>query len=135
MGDGLLVLRQRGRASFISIPQGVRLGDDLVFEKRLVAFVWFPGTMRCLLVQHEKKWLFFWAGLEEFNAEISGDICAMSLDREFFAGDDKIGVVVDALSGKHNPAIKPFWVATEMPFSNHPGVVPALVEVFCYGIP
>lgn len=130
VGDPLLVHRQRGGARGVVVPEGIRLGENLVLEARLVALVGFPAAMRGLLMQHQKKRPVLGPGLEPLEAEVGGEVGAMSLDGELAtAGNQKGGIPILTLAGKHDPAIEAGGVGTQVPFADHAGVVAAGLQM------
>lgn len=133
-GDGLLVLREGCGAGGVVIEEGVGLRDDAVFEESSIALVRLPSPVGGFLVEHEEEWFVLGAGLEEFDSEVAGDVGAVALDGKFLGFCEEGGVPVGALSRENDPAVEADGVAAEVPFSDHAGVVTALLHVLGDGV-
>ncbi len=129
-GHGLLVLRQRGGAGRVVVPEGLGLGDDLVLEQGLVPFIGLPGAVGGFLVEHEEERLVLGPRLQELDPEVRGDGGAVPFDREPVPRDEELRIPVGSLARQDDPAVEAGRVGAEVPLADHPGVISRRLKVF-----
>ena len=83
-----------------------------------------------MLAHDEEGFFLVPAVLQPFESDVGDDVRCISSDFLYTVGGVHCGIVVRALSLQHLPEIKAGWVALEVPFPDHGGLITLLLQKF-----